>query len=43
MNDNHERIRAILREHGRLSQDPSALGDNAGAAPLTAVLLVGEG
>jgi acyl carrier protein len=29
MNDNHERIRAILREHGRLSQDPSALGDNA--------------
>ena len=29
MNDNHERIRAILREHARLSQDPSKLGDDA--------------
>jgi acyl carrier protein len=29
MNDNHEKIRAILREHARLSQDPSNLGDDA--------------
>ena len=33
MNEIHEsireRIRAILREHARLSQDPSALGDKA--------------
>ena len=29
MNDRHEKIRAILREHGRLSQDPDALGDDA--------------
>ncbi len=29
MNDNHERIRTILREHARLSQDPSNLGDDA--------------
>ena len=29
MSETHHRIRAILREHGRLSQDPAALGDDA--------------